>query len=293
MIYSQRSRFGALGWLCQCVSGVFLALFVARQDYARLALVNITGTGMLDAFNVGADFAMAVCVHLHCLSDGGVCSHPFVVGIVVAAVAGRMGGSPGAASDVAGKSAAHRQMAGGSRRAAALFQGRPTAICSVHSCNRKMSATMSIAQRLEEAIYIGVLKIGEILFPFFSSLQGEGDKRVGDLFFRAAWVLNVLAVGVLGALIPVAGNVLHLWTGAEVAAEGQRVLIVLAVAGILGSGTNVFAFYLLANGRTRTNAAISLVTASVYLGRVPWRCLISDGPRPAGVPALARWPRWW
>jgi O-antigen/teichoic acid export membrane protein len=123
-----------------------------------------------------------------------------------------------------------------------------------------------IAQRLEEAIYIGVLKIGEILFPFFSSVQREGDARVGDLFFRAAWVLNVLAVGVLGALIPVAGNVLHLWTGAEVAAECQRVLIVLALAGILGSGTNVFAFYLLANGRTRTNAAISLVTALFTLG---------------------------
>ena len=59
---------------------------------------------------------------------------------------------------------------------------------------------------------------------------------------------------------------LYLWTGAEVAAEGQRVLIVLAVAGILGSGTNVFAFYLLANGRTRTNAAISLVTALFTLG---------------------------
>ena len=36
--------FGALGWLCQCIAGVFLALFVARQDYARLALINIAGT---------------------------------------------------------------------------------------------------------------------------------------------------------------------------------------------------------------------------------------------------------
>ena len=36
--------FGALGWLCQCLAGVFLALFTARQDYARLALVNIVGT---------------------------------------------------------------------------------------------------------------------------------------------------------------------------------------------------------------------------------------------------------
>jgi O-antigen/teichoic acid export membrane protein len=123
-----------------------------------------------------------------------------------------------------------------------------------------------IAQRLEEAIYIGVLKIGEILFPFFSSLHGEDDARIGDLFFRAAWVLNVLAVAVLGALIPVAGEVLQLWTGADVAAQGQRVLIVLALAGILGSGSNVFAFYLLANGRTRANAVISLVTALATLG---------------------------
>ncbi|MGB8401061.1 MAG: hypothetical protein WCE35_19940, partial [Bradyrhizobium sp.] len=33
--------FGAAGWLSQCVSGVFLALFTARQDYARLASVSM------------------------------------------------------------------------------------------------------------------------------------------------------------------------------------------------------------------------------------------------------------
>jgi len=35
---------GAGGWLCQCVSGVFLSLFTARQDYARLASVNMVST---------------------------------------------------------------------------------------------------------------------------------------------------------------------------------------------------------------------------------------------------------
>src|SRR3984957_6325478 len=31
----------ASGWLCQCISGVFLALFTARQDYVRLGSISI------------------------------------------------------------------------------------------------------------------------------------------------------------------------------------------------------------------------------------------------------------
>ena len=118
----------------------------------------------------------------------------------------------------------------------------------------------TIAQRLEEAMYIGVLKVGEILFPFFSTLQKEADDRKADLLFRSSWILNVLAASALGGLIPVAGPLLHLWTGAEVAAEAQRVLVILSIAGILGSSTNVFAFYLLAQGRSSSNALISLLT---------------------------------
>src|SRR5262245_50248657 len=30
------------GWLCQCLSAVFLALFTARQDYRRIASISIT-----------------------------------------------------------------------------------------------------------------------------------------------------------------------------------------------------------------------------------------------------------
>jgi O-antigen/teichoic acid export membrane protein len=119
----------------------------------------------------------------------------------------------------------------------------------------------TVAQRLEEAMYIGILKVGEILFPFFSALQGETSNRRADLLFRASWVLNVLAACALGALIAVAGPLLYVWTGAEVAGGAERVLVVLSVAGILGCSANVFAFYLLANGRSRSNALISFVTA--------------------------------
>ncbi len=123
----------------------------------------------------------------------------------------------------------------------------------------------TIAQRLEEAIYIGILKISEILFPFFSSLQKESSDRVADLLFRSSWVLNVLAATVLGALIPVAGPLLHVWTGKEVAIETQGLLVVLAVAGMLGCASNVFGYYLLADGRSRSTALIALITAIITL----------------------------
>ena len=123
----------------------------------------------------------------------------------------------------------------------------------------------TIAQRLEEAIYIGILKIGEILFPFFSSLQKESGDRMAELLFRSCWVLNVLAATALGALIPVAGPLLHVWTGKEVAIETQGLLVVLAAAGMLGCASNVFVYYLLANGRSRSTALIALVTAVVTL----------------------------
>ena len=47
--------------------------------------------------------------------------------------------------------------------------------------------------------------------------------------------------------------------------ETQGLLVVLAVAGMLGCASNVFAYYLLANGRSRSNAMIALVTAVVTL----------------------------
>jgi O-antigen/teichoic acid export membrane protein len=123
----------------------------------------------------------------------------------------------------------------------------------------------TIAQRLEEAIYVGILKIGEILFPFFSSLQKESNDRIADLLFRSSWVLNLLAATVLGAVIPVAGPLLQAWTGKEVAIETQGLLVVLAIAGMLGCASNVFVYYLLASGRSRSNATIAMVTAAATL----------------------------
>ena len=47
--------------------------------------------------------------------------------------------------------------------------------------------------------------------------------------------------------------------------KSRTFLVVLSIAGMLGCSANVFAFYLLASGRSRSNALISFVTAVITL----------------------------
>ena len=256
--------FGAAGWLCQCISAVFLALFTARQDYARVASISIVST-------VVSTSSMLVLIprwpqastFLGCQSLG------FATGLVVSfALSRRLVG------EWVARPALHRGPLGGlvnlgvwqfAAQGGGLIAGQADRYLLGAFLAPQFVGYYTIASRLEEAMYIGILKVGEILFPFFSSLQKESSDRIADLLFRSSWVLNLVAATALGGLIPIAGPLLHAWTGKEVAIETQGLLVVLATAGMLGCASNVFGYYLLANGRSRSNALISLVTALVTL----------------------------
>ena len=252
--------FGAGGWLCQCLSAVFLALFTARQDYFRIASINIFSTIiMTSAMLVFIPHWPQASTYLACQALG------FAAGLLAAVALSRW---------AIGEWQARPKLHGGPfsdlislgvwqlvAQGSGLIAGQADRYLLGALLAPQFVGFYTIAQRLEEAMYIGILKIGEILFPFFSVLQKESSERKADLLFRASWVLNVLAACALGALVPVAGPLLHLWTGAEVAAQAERVLVVLSIAGMLGCTTNAFAFYLLASGRSRSNALISFVTA--------------------------------
>ena len=254
----------AAGWLCQCLSAVVLALFTARQDYRRIAAISITGT-------VIATASMLLLIprwphastFLGCQALGFATNLAFAFGL-----SRRVSGEWMARPALHRAPLGHLVRLGGWQLAA-----QAGAVVTAQADRYLLGALLqpqyvgfySIAQRLEEAVYIGVLKVGEVLFPFFSTLQAEADDRKVDLLFRSSWVLNVIAASAIGGLVPVAGPLLHLWTGAEVAAEGQRVLVILSIAGILGSSANVFAFYLLAQGKSRSNALISLLTGVATL----------------------------
>jgi O-antigen/teichoic acid export membrane protein len=256
--------FGAAGWLCQCISAVFLALFTARQNYARLASINIVSA-------VVSTSSMLVLIPRWPQASTflGCQALSFATGLLVSFVLSRL-----VVGEWVARPAFHRGPLGrlldlGAWQFAAqvggLISGQADRYLLGAFLAPQFVGYYTIAQRLEEAIYIGILKIGEILFPFFSSLQKESSDRIADLLFRSSWVLNLLAATMLGALIPVAGPLLYAWTGKAVAIETQGLLVMLAVAGMLGCAANVFAYYLLANGRSRSNALIALATSVVVL----------------------------
>jgi len=252
--------FGAMGWFCQCLSAVFLAPFTARQDFYRIASIAILGTIVMAVSTVAfVPLRPIASTYVGCQALGFAAS--FLAAFVFAFR--RLGGwlafpayHHAPLNDLVSVGAWQL-----TAQASGLIAARADRYLLGVLLAPQFMGFYTVAQRLEEAVYIGVLKIGEILFPFFSTLQKETRERKADLLLRSSWVLNLLAASALGGLIPVAGPLLHLWTGAEVANEAQRVLVVLSIAGILGCATNAFAFYLLAIGRTQSNALISFVTS--------------------------------
>jgi O-antigen/teichoic acid export membrane protein len=247
------------GWLCQCVSMVFQALFTARQDYRRVASISIVSTVIATA-----SMLLLIPRWPHPSTFLGCQALGFATSLLLA-----FGWSRRVIGEWLARPALHREAFGAlvklggwqlAAQGGAIIAGQADRYLLGALLQPQFVGFYTIAQRLEEAAYIGVLKVGEILFPFFSTLQKEADDRKADLLFRSSWILNILAASALGGLIPVAGPLLHLWTGAEVAAEAERVLVILSIAGMLGSSANVFAFYLLAQGRSRSNALISLLT---------------------------------
>lgn len=255
---------GAGGFLCQCFSAVVFSLFTARQDYARLSTLNV-------ATSIVSTTSMLLLIPLWPRASTyiGCQALGFAVGLLLALKMGR-----GMLAEWIAGPAFHRASFSALANIGGWqFAAQIGGLLATQADRYMLGAFLppqfvgfyTIAQRLEEVVYVGVLKIGEILFPFFGTMQKEPTERVVDLLFRSSWVLNLLAACVLGALIPVAGPLLTVWTSAEVAGEAARVLVILSVAGLLGCSSNVFVFFLLAGGKSRSTAMISLATAIVTL----------------------------
>jgi O-antigen/teichoic acid export membrane protein len=252
--------FGSGGWFCQCLSSVLLSMFTARQDYARISSISIFSAVVTTlAILIFVPQRPIASTFLACQASG------FLATLIAALVLARRLFNGWLAVPAFHRDPTAQLVRFGAWQLAAqggaLIAGQADRYLLGALLPPQFVGFYVIAQRLEEAVYIGILKVGEILFPFFSVLQKEASDRKADLLFRSSWVLNLLAAGALGGIIPVAGPLLHLWTGAEVAVQAQQVLVMLSIAGILGCSVNVFAFYLLANGQSRLNALIAMVTA--------------------------------
>jgi O-antigen/teichoic acid export membrane protein len=252
--------FSSGGWFCQCVSSILLALFAARQNYSRISLISMLSTLVATMTTlVFVPQRPMASTFLACQTSGF-----FVTLIASFILSRRLFGEWLAAPAFYRDPLGHLIRFGGWQLVAqggALVSGQVDRYLLGALLPTQFVGFYAIAQRLEEAVYIGILKVGEILFPFFSVLQEETIDRKADLLFRSSWVLNLLAASALGGFIPIAGPLLRQWTNAEVAVQAEQVLVVLLIAGMLGCSANVFVFYLLASGASRYNALIAMVTA--------------------------------
>lgn len=116
----------------------------------------------------------------------------------------------------------------------------------------------TVANRLQEAAYIGVMKAGEVLFPRFGSMANHNIKTQWDFFRTASWAVGTFSAATLVPLAVLSTSVLHLWVGPEAGDNADWMLFVLVLGGIVGSASNVFVFYAMGMGRNASVASISV-----------------------------------
>jgi O-antigen/teichoic acid export membrane protein len=151
--------FGAGGWLCQCISVVFVAVFTARQRYSRVASTSIVSVvvstssmlALVPASPLASTFlgcqalgfvaGLIASVALACQFAGGWLAPPVLYRRPLGALTNMGGWQLAAQGGGLIASQADRYLLGAFL--APQFVGYYT-----------------IAQRLEEAVYIGVLKQG-------------------------------------------------------------------------------------------------------------------------------------
>ncbi len=143
----------------------------------------------------------------------------------------------------------------------------------------------TVANRLQEAAYVGVVKAGEVLFPRFGSMSNQSVAQRQLFFQTSSWVMSVLTAAMLAPLALLANGILTVWVGAEAANGSDQILIVLVLGGMVGSASNVFVYYAMGIGRNAPVAGIS-VLYSVLTVLMTILLIAYVGPQAAGAGLL-------
>lgn len=121
----------------------------------------------------------------------------------------------------------------------------------------------NVANRLQEAAYVGVIKAGEVLFPHFGSVASKSIGERARAFQVTSWVVATFSAMLLAPLAPLASDVLALWIGPEGGADAAVLLRTLVLGGIVGCGSNVFVYYAMGMGQNVSVAWISVMYSVV------------------------------
>lgn len=125
---------------------------------------------------------------------------------------------------------------------------------------------LNVATRLQEVVYMGVLKVTEVLFPHFSAAAMRPVGERVPLLLTSSWVTNAVAAVALAPLIPLSTSLVSLWVGPEAIPAGVPILRTLVSAGIIGSGTNALTYFMLGQGYAGLLAKVNLAHCAIVLG---------------------------
>ncbi|MGB2866977.1 MAG: flippase [Bacteroidota bacterium] len=116
----------------------------------------------------------------------------------------------------------------------------------------------NIALQLSMVPYLPAGKIGQVLFPQVSYLQGQNREReAGVLMVNATWMLTILSLGLFVPLAVFAPQILTLWIGPEVSGQTSTLLRILCLGNLMGCLFQIPNYFLLGTGRAHWLAAMS------------------------------------
>jgi O-antigen/teichoic acid export membrane protein len=138
----------------------------------------------------------------------------------------------------------------------------------------------NVANRLQEAAYVGAVKSGEVLFPRFGSLSHRSAEERSALFQEASWLVGTFSAMILAPLVPLSDAVINLWVP-EAGHNAAVLLRTLVLGGVIGCGSSVFAYYAMGTGR---NAAVAFITVLYSIITVAFTVVLIHifGPLAAG-----------
>lgn len=269
------------GWAAQQFFTIFLAVIAATQRYRLLALLNIASALCSMACLLLLTWLLPTALGFLLGTALG-----FFVTLTLSVAQTRRSASklfPLARPDRAslglvlsfGRWQAPAQLAGAlAQQADRYLLGSTAALAIVGQLN--------VATRLQEVVYMGVLKISEVLFPHFSASASRPLTEQAPVYFASTWLINALAAAALAPLIPLGDALVTLWVGPDAAGAAGPILRTLATAGIVGSGMNVFQHFALGHGHTRLIAHMTLVHCVIVLVSSA-ALILTLGPLAAGA----------
>lgn len=125
----------------------------------------------------------------------------------------------------------------------------------------------NIGYQVVTLVYLIAYKVGQVMLPAVSHLQGQGrEDAAARHTVRATWLCSLLGVSLITAVICLAHDFLRLWVGAAMAREASPTLQVLALHTAFSLAFAVPNFYLLGTGRSIWLAGMAFVQGAVTFG---------------------------